>query len=178
MYLLWTSPLKDEKQCFPRRGYQQMQRKKAHRTLPRFPRLIPTVFPAVVMIERCRPLCSLKSLTKNPAWAVNAASSFQLSTRRNCQIFGWNSTNISQYAYFGLLIHTIVSLLEKKRKNSLQSQTRRNHWKAHPAQPCCIWLRTVIMNGVVCTLAKERCPRASDVPVTCAPCEIGVSMLI
>ena len=53
-----------------------MQRKKAHRTLPRFPRLIPTVFPVVVMIERCRPLCSLKSLTKNPAWAVNAASSF------------------------------------------------------------------------------------------------------
>ena len=53
-----------------------MQRKKARRTLPRFPRLIPTVFPAVVMIERCRPLCSLKSLIKNPAWGVNAASNF------------------------------------------------------------------------------------------------------
>ena len=26
---------------------------------------------------------------------------FQLSTRRNCQIFGWNSTNISQCTYFG-----------------------------------------------------------------------------
>ena len=84
VYLLWTSPLKDEKQCFPRCGYQEMQRKKARRTLPRFPRLIPIVFPAVVMIERCRPLCSLKSLIKNPS--LNLTITLSLSNVQHIEI--------------------------------------------------------------------------------------------
>lgn len=155
-----------------------MQRKKAHRTLPRFPRLIPIVFPAVVMIERCRPLCSLKSLTKNPAWAVNAASSFSAQYSEKLLNI-WMKFDKHKSIYLLRFVDSYNSIASGEEEEELFTIT--NSTKSLEGSSGSAMLHLIENSDNERSrlhFCQKGRPRASDVPVTCAPCEIGVSMLI
>ena len=149
-------PFQNRKHYLLNRGYSQIQRTIPYTTLPRFPRLITTVSPEVVMIKRRRPLCSLCSLTKNPTWTVNTASNYSTKQLRKTVNVSFESRNTKHYVltsapwfiqYYRFWRTAEIFSLYNYKFNKI---IWRFIWLSHATFD----LETVMISGNCCTFAK------------------------